>query len=239
MPGLVRAFCRLALLSYAITSLAADCSIAVDVGHFLERPGATTARGATEFQFNADLARVIQRALEHRGCRVTLIGDQGDVADLRERTARARGAGFFLSVHHDSTAERFLQHWVVDGVDRSYSDRFSGFSLFVSHDNAQSESSLRCAATIGAAMRSAGFAPSLFHADPAFGEVRPFADEPNGVHWYDGLVVLKTAAQPAVLLEAGVLVNRNEELMLQRADTRERIATAVAQALVACLRDRW
>ena len=58
------------------------------------------------------------------------------------------------------------------------------------------------------------------------------------MHWFDDLVVLKTAAQPAVLFEAGVLVNRNEELMLQRPDVRERIAGAVSDAIVACLRDR-
>jgi N-acetylmuramoyl-L-alanine amidase len=66
------------------------------------------------------------------------------------------------------------------------------------------------------------FVPSWFHADPQFGEARPFADQANGVHWFDDLVVLKTAAQPAVLFEAGVVVNRNEELMLQRPDVRER-----------------
>ena len=49
---------------------------------------------------------------------------------------------------------------------------------------------------------------------------------------------LKTAPQPAVLFEAGVLVNRNEELMLQRPDVRERIAVALSDAIVACLRDQ-
>jgi N-acetylmuramoyl-L-alanine amidase len=87
-------------------------------------------------------------------------------------------------------------------------------------------------------LRANGFAPSLFHADPVFGEVRPFADAVNGVHWFDDLVVLKTATQPAVLLEAGVLVNREEELMLQRTDVMERIAIAVADAALACVRDQ-
>ena len=222
----------------AVSSFSADCSIAIDVGHFLERPGTTSARGVTEFQFNVDLARVIERATKKNGCRATLIGEHGDIADLRERTARARGAKFFLSVHHDSTAERFLDHWVIDGVDRLYSDRFSGFALFISHENPQPENSLRCASAIGAALSSSGFAPSLFHADPMFGEPRRFADERNGVHWFDGLVVLKTATQPAVLLEAGVLVNRNEELLLQRPDIREHIAAAAADAMVDCLSDR-
>lgn len=239
MPALLRACAAFLCLSMqAVSAIAADCSIAIDVGHFLAHPGAMSARGATEFELNVELARVVHRAVQNRGCRAMLIGERGDVADLRERTARALGATFFLSIHHDSTAERFLEHWVIDGVDRLYTDRLSGFSLFVSHDNPHSERSLGCASAIGAALRSAGFVPSLFHADPMFGEVRPFADDRNGVHWFDELVVLKTAKQPAVLLEAGVLVNRNEELMLQRPDTREHIATAVADALVDCLTDR-
>jgi len=35
------------------------------------------------------------------------------------------------------------------------------------------------------------------------------------VHYYDNLIVLKTARTPAVLLEAGVIVNRDEELKVQ------------------------
>ena len=74
-------------------------------------------------------------------------------------------------------------------------------------------------------MRGAGFAPSLYHAEPIPGESKPFADRTNGVHYYDNLVVLHTATQPAVLFEAGVIVNRAEELTLrdpatQRADRR-------------------
>ncbi len=235
-PGWV--IIAIALLAWSLIAPADDCSVAVDVGHFLERPGAISARGRTEFELNAELAQVVVRALERRGCRVASIGERGDIADLRERTARARRAAFFLSIHHDSAAERFLEHWSIDGVDCLYTDRFAGFSLFVSHDNAHAERSLRCASAIGRELRAHDFVPSWFHADPQFGEARPFADQANGVHWFDDLVVLKTAAQPAVLFEAGVLVNRNEELMLQRPDVKERIGAAVTDAIVACLRDR-
>lgn len=239
MPALLRVCAGIVCWStLAVSAPAADCSIAIDVGHFLAHPGATSARGATEFELNVELARAVHRAVQSRDCHATLIGERGDVADLKERTARALGATFFISIHHDSVAERFLEHWVIDGVDRLHTDRLSGFSLFVSHDNPHSERSLGCASAIGAALRSAGFVPSLFHADPMFGEVRPFADGRNGVHWFDELVVLKTAKQAAVLLEAGVLVNRNEELMLRRPDTRARIAAAVADAMVDCMGDR-
>jgi len=58
------------------------------------------------------------------------------------------------------------------------------------------------------------------------------------VHWFDGLVVLRTASQPAVLLEAGMLINRNEELMLQRPDVREKIGSVLAGAIMDCLAGR-
>src|SRR5438552_13483064 len=88
---------------------------------------------------------------------------------------------------------------------------------------------------MGEALRGAGFSPSLYHADPIPGENKPFADRRNGVHYYDNLVVLKTARAPAVLLEAGVIVNRDEELKVQSEDVRKLIAAAVAEGLERCL----
>jgi N-acetylmuramoyl-L-alanine amidase len=89
---------------------------------------------------------------------------------------------------------------------------------------------------VGARLRAHGFAPSLYHAEPIPGESKPFADRTNGVHWFDNLVVLHTATQPAFLLEAGVIVNRDEELVLREPATQRRIAAAVAEGVEACLR---
>jgi N-acetylmuramoyl-L-alanine amidase len=55
------------------------------------------------------------------------------------------------------------------------------------------------------------------------------------VHYYDNLIVLKTARTPAVLLEAGVIVNRDEETNMLSAETRRKIAAATAQGLERCL----
>lgn len=73
------------------------------------------------------------------------------------------------------------------------------------------------------------------HADPVAGEARPYADEDGGVHYYDNLVVLHTATVPAVLFEAGVLVNRHEELAMRDAAVRSRMARSVADAVDGCL----
>lgn len=208
--------------------------VAVDVGHFLAEPGVLSARGRPEFEFNRALALDLRDALEARGDRVRLIGAAGDAAVLSRRTAAAHGASLLLSVHHDSVQPHYLEEWDHAGETRRFSDRFAGFSLFVSRRNPDPAASLACASAIGAALRAAGFAPSLYHAEPIPGESKPFADRLNGVHYFDNLVVLHTATQPAVLLEAGVIVNRAEELRLGEPATRQRIAGAVAAGVRKC-----
>lgn len=223
-----------------IVSAAASAApvVAVDVGHYDAEPGATSARGRTELEFNRDLAIELGRALEARGLGVQLVGANGDMSVLSRRTAAAREAALFVSVHHDSVQPHYLEDWAHEGEARRFSDRFAGFSLFVSRRNPQLDASLTCASAIGARLRAAGFAPSLYHAEPIPGESKPFADRPNGVHYYDNLVVLHSASQPAVLLEAGVIVNRAEELVLREPATQRRIAGAVAEGVRACLERR-
>jgi N-acetylmuramoyl-L-alanine amidase len=210
-------------------------SIAVDVGHYLAKPGVISARGVTEFEYNRQLALEVAEALRRAGHRTLLIGDDGLVENLGARAPRAKGMDLFISVHHDSVQTRFLSAWEHEGETYWYSDLFSGFSLFVSRLNSHTESSLKCASAIGAALRGAGFTPSRYHADPIVGENRPFADEANGVHYFDNLAVLKTASIPALLFEAGVIVDRDEEMRLRDPAVRQRIARAIAAAVSGCL----
>jgi N-acetylmuramoyl-L-alanine amidase len=217
---------------------AAPCfaaTVAIDVGHFIEEPGATSARGRPEFEFNRDLAVEIQSSAQGRGLKTRLIGYDGFMSQLTHRTAAAASADFFLAVHHDSVQPYLIKTWEHDNVERRFNDDHAGFSLFISRKNPAMRKSLACASAIGEAMRGAGFSPSLYHADPIPGENKPFADKRNGVHYYDNLIVLKTARSPAMLLEAGVIVNRDEELRMRSEDVRRRIAAAVAQGLERCL----
>jgi N-acetylmuramoyl-L-alanine amidase len=199
--------------------------VALDVGHFAAEPGVISAAGRPEFEYNLDLARDIRAELEKQRMAVRMIGERGDYAVLHHRTRDAVGADLFLSIHHDSVKEELLPQ----------ADRFAGFSLFVSRLNREAEKSLACASAIGASMRAAGFTPSRYHADPVTGAPRPFADETNGVHWYDNLAVGRTASMPSVLLEGGVIVNREEERRMRDPEVRRRIAAAVAQGVRTCL----
>lgn len=196
----------------------------MDVGHHYGAPGATAASGMVELEFNQTLALDVRRFLEIEGFDVRLIGERGDYAVLYDRTRDAAGAGLFLSIHHDSVRPQFLQDAVY----------FSGFSLFVSRLNPRPEASLACASAIGARLRAAGFAPSRYHADPVFGAGRAYADEKNGVHYYDNLAVARTAAMAAVLIEAGVIANPDEERRLRDPAVRSRIARAIASGVKRC-----
>ncbi|MDD2658642.1 MAG: N-acetylmuramoyl-L-alanine amidase [Methylococcales bacterium] len=210
-------------------------TVALDVGHSLANPGAASARGMPEFQFNLTLANAVKPILERKGFAVQIIGGKGDMTDLRARTLAAKNADFFLSLHHDSVQPQYLSWWSPKGKRQAYSDLFSGFSLFVSRANPHPETSLFCASGIGERLRYKGFKPTGHHADSVRGENRQFADWLNGVYYFDDLLVLKTAYQPAVLLESGIIVNRADELKLLDAAIRNNIAEALGDALNKCL----
>ena len=197
----------------------------MDVGHYAAEPGVISASGIPEFEFNLALALEVKTELERHQVNVRLIGERGDYAVLHHRTRDARGADLFVSIHHDSVQERLLPQ----------ADRFAGFSLFISRQNPRLQKSLACASAIGAKLNGAGFTPSRYHADPVLGESRPFADEPNGVHYYDNLAVARTATMASVLVEAGVIVNREEEGRMRDPQVRRRIAAAVAGGVRECL----
>jgi N-acetylmuramoyl-L-alanine amidase len=207
-------------------ALAAEAAeVAVDVGHYAAEPGVISASGVPEFEFNLALALELKAELEKLRMKVRLIGERGDYAVLHHRTRDARGADLFVSIHHDSVKERLLPQ----------AERFAGFSLFVSRFNPHAAKSLACASSIGARMKEGGFTPSRYHADPVLGEARPFADEANGVHYYDNLAVARSAAMASVLVEAGVIVNREEEQRMRDPQVRGRIAAAVAGGVHECL----
>ncbi len=196
--------------------------MAIDIGHYPEEPGVISASGRPELEFNRELAVEVRRSLEASGFEVRMIENQ---PRLEQRTRQARGANLFVSIHHDSVRQRYLPE----------AQRFAGFSLFVSRFNPQPQKSLACASAIGAELRAAGFTASRYHADPVFGENRPFADEANGVHFYDNLAVGRSAAMPSVLVEAGVIVNREEESRMKDPAVQRRLAEAIARGVKQCL----
>src|SRR5205085_912389 len=96
----------------------------IDVGHTAESPGAIGARGSREYDFNLRLARLISEKLTEAGFEKTMLLITGGHArrSLGQRVARANNASadLFLSIHHDSVPNSFLEKWEFDGRQRSF-----------------------------------------------------------------------------------------------------------------------
>lgn len=219
-----------ALIFGATFALAAPPLIAVDVGHGGKDTGAISARGRTEFEFNRDFAGLLAATLRERELGVREVNFDGNIGSLAARPFAAIGSDFFIAIHHDSVGEPWLLDWEWNGQPQRYTEVKRGFGIFVSAQNPDLETSLRCASTIGAMMRRAGFVASDWHA-----RKHVPADAENGVWYYDNLVVLYRTTLPAVLFEAGVIKHRDEELELLDPERQARMADAVATGIAACL----
>jgi len=215
-------------------SCGADIAVTLDIGHSPGRAGATSARGKSEYFFNRRFVGELRGVFgSQSGSQVMVINGTGTDIPLRERADRVRNVnnGVFLSIHHDSVQPRYLSRWTVDGKEQFYSDVFSGFSLFVSKRGAAYEESVALARAIGSALRRAGFHASHHHAEAIPGENRPVVDVHNGVFRFDDLAVLKNAQVPAVLIEVGIILNRDEESALENSAYRARYQRAIATAV--------
>ncbi len=212
----------------------ASFAVAIDVGHDRTRPGAISARGVPEFEFNLALARAVLAELVAGGFgRSFLIGEDGAPVELRARAADAgrAGASVLVSIHHDSVQPRYLQSWTFGGRALESTSHARGFSLFVSTENRFFAASEELASRIGSELRATGKRPSLHHAEPIEGEGRQVLDAANGVYRFDRLILLRSATMPAVLLEAGVIKNRDEELVLATQTFRAEVARAIRRAI--------
>jgi N-acetylmuramoyl-L-alanine amidase len=208
----------------------------VDVGHTAAKGGALSARGVYEYEFNLRLAKQIEQKLLAAGFErtVLLITAEAPRAGLFKRVARANAmtADLFLSIHHDAVPDGFLQKWQYEGHEHGYSDRFHGHSIFISNDNPNRGRSLVFAKLLGDQLKARGLIYTPHYTEKFMGHWRhELVDAEAGVYRYDQLVVLRSTQMPAVLLEAGSIVNRDEELELGTPERQALTTDAVADAV--------
>jgi N-acetylmuramoyl-L-alanine amidase len=221
----------------------ASFRVIVDVGHTVERHGVLSARGATEYMFNLRLANQIEQRLTAAGFArtVELITAAPPQRGLFERAARANslGADLFLSIHHDGVPDQFVERWEYDGRQRAYSDRFKGHSIFISIDNGNYSGSLQFGRMLGNQLKARGLQYTPHYTEKFMGHrQRVLVDAEAGVYRYDQLIVLRHTRMPAVLLEAGSIVNRDEELLLDSPERQALIASAATDAVEAFCAER-
>ena len=210
--------------------------VVIDVGHTSEAPGAQSARGRYEYDFNLRLAKRIEQKLRSAGFeQTTLLITHGKTRkQLFQRTAQASkgAADLFLSIHHDSVPDKFLEKWQFEGEEHIFSDRFKGHSIFVSRNNGSYDASLQFARLLGNQLKARGLRYTPHYTEKFMGHrQRQLVDAEAGVYRYDQLIVLKSTRMPAALLEAGSIINRDEELAVETPERQSLISAAVADAV--------
>ena len=228
----------------AATCDPAKFRIVLDVGHTAQSEGATSARNVAEFLFNLRLARRIEEKLKAEGFAETrLLLTEGKARpSLVRRVAAANNlqAGLFLSIHHDSVPDKFLEKWEFEGKKSWFSDRFSGYSVFVSKENPDFKTSLAFAELVAKEMKAQGLKYAEQYAQAIMGKNQhPLLNKETGVYSYDKLIVLKSTRMPAVLLEAGSIINRDEELKMDSPEHRNIVSSGVAAAVKEFCDYRW
>ena len=84
---------------------------------------------------------------------------------------------------------------------------------------------------LGRALKARGLTPSPHHAEGIPGENRTLLDPTLGIYRFNELAVLRGATMPALLLESGIIVNRDEEQAIQSGRYHPKVAAALVQAV--------
>ena len=210
--------------------------LVIDVGHTLDVPGAMSARGMTEYAFNLQLSRDIDKAMTDAGFdkTVLMITARPPPHSLVERAVRANTihADLFLAIHHDSVPDNLTKTWEYQGQKNGYNDDYPGYALFVSYDNGDRAGSLQFGHLLGKALQANGLQYTPHYTEPIMGHYRrALLDSDAGVYRFDQLIVLRMTRMPAVLLEAGSIVNRAEELELGTPERRAKTSAAIVSAV--------
>src|SRR6516164_3962310 len=214
----------------------ASFRVVVDVGHTVGVPGAMSARGIPEYAFNLQLGREIKQALVDAGFEQTvlLITATAPRLGLVERAARANSmhANLFISIHHDSVPDNLKHSWDFGGLKNEINDDYPGYAIFISNENADPAGSRRFGHLLGRVLERRTLYYTPHYTFALIGHHRRIlvASE-AGVYRYDELIVLRRTSMPAVLLEAGSIVNRQEELELGTPERRSRTSAAIVAAV--------
>jgi N-acetylmuramoyl-L-alanine amidase len=210
--------------------------VIVDVGHTAAVPGAMSARGVPEYTFNLNLAQDVKQSLVDAGFDKTilLITTKAPFLGLFERAIRANamGANLFIAIHHDSVPDNLLQTWQYEGQDHHFNDSYPGYAIFISNQNGDRAGSLMFGKFLGTELQARGLGYTPHYILPIMrNRRRELLDADAGVYRYDDLIVLQRTHMAAALLEAGSIINRQEETVLASPERRAVTSAAIAAAV--------
>ena len=149
--------------------------IAVDPGHTRASPGAISARGVPEVEFNENLARRIVGELVDAGFHKSFLTNKNQASISlidRSQVANEKNAQLFVSIHHDSAQPHLLSTWSYKGKRRHHTDEIKGYSLFVSDQNGDATGSRQFARLLGTQMRNGCFGQDSWRFSPQGSDFR-------------------------------------------------------------------
>jgi len=203
----------------------------IDPGHDRQSPSVKGCRsGIPEYVFNDNLAGMLRdMLLPGADISVTLTHEVDGCISLRGRARMTEGCDLMLSIHHDSAQDTYLRPVMCGGKQKRCIVGPKGFCVYVSRKNPYPEASLLFARLISGFMVGKGLTPSTHHGEDVPGE-RHIMIAP-GVYYYDNLIVLKEARSPAVLVEAAVLTNYNDEAAASSPEFQQKVTEALREAV--------
>lgn len=208
--------------------------LVVDPGHRPEAKGALSARGVWERCYNQRMAEFLAERLIHdAGVEVRFTNGWTDSVsnEARAELANRLSADLFLSIHHDSAEVEWFDYWTYNDQIQFYYDRLQGYSILISPKKETVAGSLCFARLLSRELRGLGFTPSRQKLRPSRRPLRRSLDPEFGIYAYEDIVVLHDARMPAVILECGVIVNREEEKLLLDPEAQYRMVLGMARAV--------
>lgn len=210
--------------------------VVIDPGHGGRDPGARSVSDqVSEKDLTLVLARELRDALVKRGrLRVAMTRNDDRYLTLEERAAVARrvNAALFISLHMDSAPNPLARGATVYSLSDVASDAEAArFAARENRDAGEEDRGGGVAAILsdlaarGDMTASANLAARLVRKAAGRVELRP---EP---HRFASFHVLRRAQTAAVLFEAGYVSNADDEVLLRSPEYREKIVSALAQAI--------
>jgi N-acetylmuramoyl-L-alanine amidase len=209
-------------------------TIVLDSGHTPKQQGALGVQGIYEVKYNDNLTAQLAQALRQAGFSVILTPTQDITLEERTQIANKSNADLFLAIHHDSAQLKYLEKSTSNSlVSYHTTTPISGYSIFVSTLNAHFDNSIQFATLLGKNILKLGRVPATHHAENIQGENRKWLNEALGIYQFDDLIVLKKTTVPAVLLEVGVIVDKEDEAYISNPEKQGAIVQSIVSAVQA------
>lgn len=205
--------------------------IILDPGHTPGKPGAVSVRGISEVKYNDNLCRIVADSLKAHNVNtfITRKADEEITLDDRVNRSNATDALAMISLHHDSAQPQYLKK-----VNGNYTTirSIAGYSIFVSKLNCNFKESYLLAVCIANELLKLSRKPTLHHAENISGENRALLDSTLGIYDFDDLIVLKKTKHPSVLIEFGVLVDKDDEQYVSNLKNQQSFAEAITNGVI-------